>query len=1194
MTGSRIVDHTARQRFPQPAAAAWRRVSLATSDLERARQALAFIEVLLRTLAGLLLADYLRGLRDPSVDARVERLVRPSLGTWLALVRQLSGYLASRGEPAAFMAEAGLWLRDSRGRATEASKLLDGLVEIRNRLAHGSAAIGGDEAAALAADVLERCRKLIETLGWLPGYRLLRVLSQQPDRDGGARGTVQIYEGSEEVPLPRAASWDAALLGEAVYLAEPSGSSILEVGPLFRIAPSPGTNQEHLFLVAEFKKRRVRLVDESTGAQLDLPPPAGGAPDSVVALLDATRSKRPFQRNDHPSVPFAVSGPLKPLDPGDRYEVLGLLGQGGMARVYRVRDSKRDGEYALKVLLPELSADVVFRERFAREVRALRRCRHPRIVEVVDSGQLPAGSLYLQMPILPGGTLAAKISPEGQTEAQVRGWAKQALEGLAALHDAGLVHRDVKPSNFLLDDDGNLVLADLGIVQWDREGKLTRTLERLGSLAFTAPEQRLGHPVSDRADIYSLALVLHALRTGREAAERPGRKVDGELGALIRWMGASEPADRPSVAQCLASLAGREAPPVARSTTGDDEITAGGTASPRPRWPLVALGVGLAVILGFVAHRMTRGSVGALTPVVLGVDLEGPDNDVVRWTLERTFDPLTYRIQEVVESGPEGRVVLLDGVVGEDAELRWLGVRPTDGGSIDPELREALLLSASSITRVPTLAWTGGFELRVGWLESGSAVTGWSAQDGGPMPELERWSQAARDELAQRALACVPAGFRGMGYAVRIDLALLPVGDGWSSGVRSVRPEYFKTTAALVEEALAGLEDLHGCLETVPVEGLPSELEGRGLLVEVLGWGSEPFEWPSPDNHAWHGNLITLAPQVDYEPMDARVRYASARAQEVLEVVRILDEAEEELQACDEGLLWAAGLWSATGTLHLSFDREGLWIRDWSFRDDPMARVITSDQTHLDRVEPAVIGCVDGVLQRQPWPVLERLILVELSLVQGPPFPSAIRQDAQAHEAAMILAMHLMRAWDQAGRCLLQAAPEATLPEAFYAEVGEDGTLLQFDPWVEGEPHPLLATCVAVATDGIRLPAPGRPVSIDPWGRGVPPQLSEGDERPGSANELISMLNTAGMHRLGKECYEAELRAREEVEHEAFRLDLRLVIEASGRISDIEVGGDDPGYLDLSDCIAEGLGSIRLPPAEEDMELLHGIILSTE
>lgn len=610
-----------------------------------------------------------------------------------------------------------------------------------------------------------------------------------------------------------------------------------------------------------------------------------------------------------------------------------------------------------------------------------------------------------------------------------------------------------------------------------------------------------------------------------------------------------------------------------------DGSDAGEARPGRRRWIVATLVVALALVAG-VGVRIVVPPQAPSIPIVLGVDLDGPDDVIARWTLERTLVRLTYRIQERLDGGPRDQVALMDGVVGEDAAIRWLGVRSVDGQPFDARVREALLESAAEFAEVPTLDWSGGFSVRIGWLDSGAAITGWSSLDGGPMPDLERWSSRARREVARRALACVPSGFRGMGYRFRADLDLRYSEGRWTAGVRSIWPEYFKTTAAEIEGALASRGEMERCFEEVAFEGLPTELEGREFQVGLRAWGSEPVEFPNPENAAWHGNLITLAPQLDVEPMDTRILYSSARSQDLLEVVRVLDEAEEELEACDDGLLWAAGLFSAIGSLRLTFDSDGLWIRDWGFLEDPMARAVTPDSADRGRVDEAVVGCVQDVLLRQPWPEVERLILVELALVHGPPVPTEIHDDTPAREADMILAAHLMRTWRSVGSCLLRTDPEAQEPGPFYGVIDDAGTLLRLTPWTNREAHPELATCIAAETDGIRLPAPGRTVVIDPWGLGHPPvRVPLGTP---SMDEIMSRLRTAGLLRLAKECYEAELRGQPDDVAESFRLDLRFVISASGRITDVGVQGDDPGYTDLADCLAESMASIRLPPMEDE------------
>ena len=198
--------------------------------------------------------------------------------------------------------------------------------------------------------------------------------------------------------------------------------------------------------------------------------------------------------------------------------MLGVLGTGGTATVYKVRDTALDVERALKVLRVG-NADLG--RRLAAEARTMVRLANPHILRVVDVGE-DEGRPYLVMEYLSGGTLA-DLSEAGPLPVKsALGWTLQVLAALSASHEQGIIHRDVKPSNILLDDKGVAHLADFGIAMRSGadEERSTRTGVALGTLAFMAPEQRLdARSVSEAADLYAVGATLYALLTYRSSMD---------------------------------------------------------------------------------------------------------------------------------------------------------------------------------------------------------------------------------------------------------------------------------------------------------------------------------------------------------------------------------------------------------------------------------------------------------------------------------------------------------------------------------------------------------------------------------------------------------------------------------------------------------------------------------------------------
>ena len=199
---------------------------------------------------------------------------------------------------------------------------------------------------------------------------------------------------------------------------------------------------------------------------------------------------------------------------GGRYEVLGLLGAGGMGNVYRARDRELDEPVALKVLRPEIAANAAALSRFRREVKLARRVTHPNVARVFDIGD-EGGERYLTMELVDGEPLAATLARSGRLgPARAIEVAKAVCAGLGAAHAAGVVHRDLKPDNVLLAKDGRVVVTDFGIARAAAEGdaKLTGTI--VGTPAYMAPEQVEGKVADERADIYALGAMLFELLTG--------------------------------------------------------------------------------------------------------------------------------------------------------------------------------------------------------------------------------------------------------------------------------------------------------------------------------------------------------------------------------------------------------------------------------------------------------------------------------------------------------------------------------------------------------------------------------------------------------------------------------------------------------------------------------------------------------
>jgi serine/threonine protein kinase len=216
------------------------------------------------------------------------------------------------------------------------------------------------------------------------------------------------------------------------------------------------------------------------------------------------------------------------LAPGDTvgaYRIDGVLGVGGMGRVYRATAPSGE-EVALKLVKADLARDTVFRKRFDREARIAQRVSHPNLVPVLDTGE-EHGIPYLTQRFIQGGSLADQIEKQGQLsiETALRG-VTEVAGALDALHANDLIHRDVKPANILVDEQGVSYITDFGLAKDTQGSLLTRPGQAVGSLDYMAPEQIRGEEVTAATDVYALGCVMCECLSGAPPfADRQGMRV---------------------------------------------------------------------------------------------------------------------------------------------------------------------------------------------------------------------------------------------------------------------------------------------------------------------------------------------------------------------------------------------------------------------------------------------------------------------------------------------------------------------------------------------------------------------------------------------------------------------------------------------------------------------------------------------
>ena len=211
---------------------------------------------------------------------------------------------------------------------------------------------------------------------------------------------------------------------------------------------------------------------------------------------------------------YQQSDPLVGAVLDGRYRVDAMIATGGMSAVYRGLDLRLDRPVALKIMDSRYAGDNQFLTRFQREARAVARLKDPGLVAVYDQG-IDGQHPFLVMELIEGGTLRELLRERGPMPPHaVAAVLRPVLGGLAVAHSAGLVHRDIKPENVLISDDGDVKIADFGLVRAVAEAKITSTSVILGTAAYLSPEQVSTGDAGPRSDVYSVGILAYELLTG--------------------------------------------------------------------------------------------------------------------------------------------------------------------------------------------------------------------------------------------------------------------------------------------------------------------------------------------------------------------------------------------------------------------------------------------------------------------------------------------------------------------------------------------------------------------------------------------------------------------------------------------------------------------------------------------------------
>ncbi|MFZ0798874.1 MAG: tetratricopeptide repeat protein [Terriglobales bacterium] len=272
------------------------------------------------------------------------------------------------------------------------------------------------------------------------------------------------------------------------------------------------------------------LPADSVSAGALTPPPLSNATLSEAPTLPhgtaipGETSALPYIRPASPAPPPTSSiSAFQGLQPGvlfgGRYEILGVLGQGGMGAVYKARDRELDRLIALKVIRPELATDPAILQRFKQELILSRNVTHKNVVRIFDLGEAD-GIRFISMEYVDGEDLRTILRRQGKfSPEEAIAVVEQVCRALDSAHSEGVIHRDLKPQNIMRDKHGRIVVMDFGLARSLGESGMTQTGAVVGTIEYMSPEQALGSTLDQRSDIFSVGLIFFELLTGRAPYE---------------------------------------------------------------------------------------------------------------------------------------------------------------------------------------------------------------------------------------------------------------------------------------------------------------------------------------------------------------------------------------------------------------------------------------------------------------------------------------------------------------------------------------------------------------------------------------------------------------------------------------------------------------------------------------------------
>lgn len=589
-----------RDRLPLPLALLYRRTFNAKSSVERHHGAYFLLEALVKTAASAQAAAYLAsGTRDATVDKHLTKLARPAFGDWVAILRDVAARTAALDpHPFPEVAPVAALVKDKRAdlpavkaAVVEMGKRVEGvpsfgadrvavfdlferLPAYRNQaIAHAALRKDDEFYAEMGRLLLAAGLEVVEKVPLFGNAVLAHVSEVRETRDGvrlydawdltGPEAILSTAPGGDEVP--------AALALKAGHLYFKKGPAWLDVHPL--LVCEPGPPDASVAYLNRSQEGRVEYLDYVSGETSAAPALVEDHRRILGRILGREVSKEGLEG----LVPAEIPGTTPPPPAGapalkrfGDFDVVSVLGEGGMGTVYLAVQRSLGRTVALKVLPPALSSNEVAAARFTREVRALARADHPNVVRILHSGRTE-GTYWYAMEYVEGSDLSevskslsssgssrdaltesdlahavstaserrrgeasaafpdAPVAPKEPSPDLGRGRSyfvriaevfRDAAQGLEHLHEKGVVHRDVKPGNLMLTKgEGRVVVMDLGLARLAGDASMTAAATVLGTIAYAAPEQIQeslgGHRVDARADVYGLGATLYEMATGK-------------------------------------------------------------------------------------------------------------------------------------------------------------------------------------------------------------------------------------------------------------------------------------------------------------------------------------------------------------------------------------------------------------------------------------------------------------------------------------------------------------------------------------------------------------------------------------------------------------------------------------------------------------------------------------------------------